>query len=218
MTAPLLLGLTGGVGVGKDSVGAVLEAAGWRSHNFAAALRVEVAEYWHIDPRLLTERATKERPTPALAAGMVHSAGWLRWCAYQGHSLTAPRSPRWALQQWGSYRRHHQPLHWIQHVLVWLATVRHQAPGTCCVVTDVRHLDEADALRAHGGRIVRVHRPGAGTALAPDTAGHESEGHARIQADADLINDGSFFELALEVRRVVHQFANPTAAESGIDA
>lgn len=218
MTAPLLLGLTGHVGVGKDAVGAMLQGDGWRCTSFAAALRIEVASVWHIDPRLLTERATKEVPLPALAAGMVHSTDWLRWAAVQGHSLTTPRSPRWALQQWGSYRRDQNPVHWLQHVLVWLATERRHDPMARCVVTDVRYANEAEALRQHGGRIVRVHRPQAGRALAADTARHESEAHTQITADADLVNDGSFFDLALEVRRVVHQFDNPTAAQSGIDA
>lgn len=214
----LLLGLTGHAGTGKDSVGTLLQAAGWQGTSFAHALRVEVCEHWHIDPRLLTERSTKEQPMPALAAGMVQNADWLRWVAYQGHNLTTPRSPRWAMQQWGSYRRQVRASHWIDHVLVWLATLERNHPMVCCVVTDVRYPNEAEALRARGGHIVRVHRPQPAAPLAADTATHESEGHTRIQADADLVNDGTFFDLALEVRRVVHQFANPTAAESGIDA
>lgn len=218
MTAPLLLGLTGHTGAGKDSVGALLVAAGWHSNNFAAALRVEIAERWHIDPRMLSEHATKERPTPALAAGMVHHADWLRWAAYQGHSLTAPRSPRWVLQQWGTYRRQQRPTHWVDHVLVWLANLQRHQPQACRVVTDVRFPNEAIALRGCGARIVRVLRPHGTTRLAADTAGHESEGHTRIEADAEIVNDGTFFDLALEVRRVVHQFTNPTAAVSGSDA
>jgi hypothetical protein len=218
MTAPLLLGLTGHVGTGKDTVGTILQTEGWRCTSFAEALRIEVASTWHVDPRLLTDRATKEVPLPSLAAGMVHSTDWLRWAAVQGHSLTSPRSPRWALQQWGSYRRSQRPLHWVEHVLVWLATLRRQHPHTSCVITDVRFTNEAEALRQRGGHIVRVHRPHTGQQLAPDTARHESEAHTQITADADLVNDGSFYDLALEVRRVVHQFDNPTAAASGIDA
>ena len=218
MTAPLLLGLTGHTGAGKDTVGDLLVAAGWHSNSFAAALRVEIAEHWHIDPRLLSEHATKEQPTPALAAGMVHQADWLRWAAYQGHSLTAPRSPRWALQQWATYRRQHSATHWVEHVLVWLAILQHNRPLASCVVTDVRFVNEAEALRNCGGRIVRVVRPRGTTQLAPDTASHESEGHTRIEADAEIVNDGTFFDLALEVRRVVHQFTTLTAAVRGSEA
>lgn len=218
MRAPLLLGLTGHVATGKDTVGAMLQSAGWHCTSFGAALRVEVAEHWRIDPRLLTERASKEAPMPALAAGMVHDANWLRWVACQGHNLTTPRSPRWTMQQWGSYRRQQRASHWIDHVLVWHATLRRQQPDACCVVTDVRYQNEADALRHRGGYIVRVHRPQQGTALPPETATHESEGHMRIPVDADLVNDGALFDLAQEVRRVVHQFTHPTSAESGNQA
>lgn len=204
---PLLLGLTGHAGVGKDSVGALLQAVGWRGNSFAHALRMEVAERWHVDPRLLVERASKEAATPAMAAGMVHDTDWLRWAAVQGHSLTTPRSPRWALQQWGSYRRCRQAGYWVQHVRTWLAAVRRHDPLASCVVTDVRYANEAEALRALGGRVVRVHRPHGATQLTADTAGHESEGHTLIQADADIVNDGTVYDLALEVRRVVYLLA-----------
>lgn len=216
---PMLIGLTGHAGVGKDSVGLLLQAAGWHVTSFAQALRVEVAEHWHIDPRLLTERATKESPIAALSAAMVHDARWLNYAAVQGHNLATPRSPRWVLQQWGGFRRSQRLDYWIEHVQVWRRTIQRHAPTACLAVTDVRYSNEAAALRAAGGHIVRVHRPLGAAALAADTVGHASELHTQIQADADLINDASLFELAAEVRRVVHQLSHPlTTAERGIDA
>jgi len=205
--APLLLGLTGHAGTGKDTVGALLQAAGWHRASFAGALRMEVAEHWRVDPRLLVERATKEAAMPGMAAGMVHDADWLRWAAVQGHSLTTPRSPRWALQQWGSYRRCRRADYWVQHVHTWLATVARHDPNASRVITDVRYPNEAAALRALGGHIVRVHRPDGATQLAADTAAHDSERHLQIQADADMVNDGTVYDLALEVRRVVYLLA-----------
>jgi len=204
MNAPQLLGLTGHAGTGKDTVGTLLQSAGWHTSSFAAALYVEVAEHWRIDIRLLTERAIKEVPQHALAAGAVHQVDWLRWVCCHGHSLTAPRSPRWALQQWGSFRRWQRADYWVRHVQVWLDVQALQHPGTSCVITDVRMPNEAEALRNRGGRIVRVHRPDGAAQLQPDTANHESEQHTQIHADADLANDGNVYDLALEVRRVVH--------------
>lgn len=203
----LLIGLTGHAGVGKDSVGDLLQSAGWHRTSFAQALRTEVAEHWRIDPRLLTERSTEETPMRALQAGMVHQADWLRWVAVQGHNLTTPRSPRWVLQHWASYRRCHRADHWVRHVLVELATLARHCPTACAVVTDVRYANEAQALLGRGGHIVRVHRPNGAPQLAADTAQHESERHTLIHAAADVHNDASFYELALEVRRVVHQLS-----------
>ncbi len=202
---PMLLGLVGAAGAGKDSVAQVLCSAGWHSVAFADALRFEVAEHWRIDMRLLTERHTKETPLPALAIGQVHDAQWLRWCAVQGHNLMTPRSPRWVLQQWGSWRRQQDALHWVRHVQVWVRTQQRRGVHQL-VVTDVRHRNEACAITSLGGRLVRVHRPGL-PPLPPETAGHESEQHAQIGVHADIHNDGSLQDLHTEVWRVLQQMA-----------
>jgi len=198
----MLIGLTGRPCVGKDTVGAMLVAAGWQAIAFADTLRTEVAAAWGVDMRVLTERVTKEQGTPMLAAGGAANANWLRWVAMQGISLIQPRSPRWVLQNWGSFRREHDPLHFVRHVDTWVRYQRQRNPAIRLVVTDVRLANEAAALRGLGGWVVRVHRPGA-PALAPDTAGHESEQHTDIEADADLVNDGGLLDLPAEVQRVL---------------
>ena len=205
---PLLLGLTGHAGVGKDTVGDMLRAAGWHTTSLAAALRLEVVQAWGIDPELLTQREGKERPTPALMVARTPSPAWLQWAADQGHALIEPRSPRWALQQWGSFRRAQQPDYWIAQVHRWLAQVWWGSPQARCVITDVRYPNEAAALRAQGGRIVRVHRPANAVTLGPDTATHDSEQHTQITADLDLVNDGDLYDLAIELHRLVHQLAS----------
>ena len=204
----MLIGLTGAPGAGKDSAAAVLAAAGWHTVAFADALRVEVAEAWGIDPRLLTDRAHKEHATPQLTVAAGNNAMWLRWATFQGHNLMTPRSPRWVLQAWGSFRRSQNPEHWVQHVGQWLYTVNHRAwcdkttPNV--VITDVRMHNEASWLRAQGGRLLRVHRPGAGLADA-STATHESEQqHLLLHAQAEIHNDGPLCNLAAEVWRVVN--------------
>lgn len=198
---PLLIGLTGNAGAGKDTVAQVLASAGWQSIAFADALRWEVASSWRIDPRLLTDRATKEQPLACLCVGQVHDADWLRWCAVQGHNLMTPRSPRWAQQQWGSWRRAGDPHYWVRHVQMWVRTQQRRGAAGL-VVTDVRFPNEAAAIQALGGHIVRVHRPGL-PGLPADTARHESEQHTALPAAADIANDSTLPALHHEVWRVV---------------
>lgn len=207
-----LIGFTGHAGAGKDSAATVLHAAGWQTIAFADALRIEIAAAFHIDVRLLTHPPTKDVPQRALAAGNGENANWLRFAAVNGHSLMEPRSPRWLMQQWGTeFRRRADPQHWVRQVLQWVQFERKRNPPGLAV-TDVRFANEALALRGLGGHIVRVHRPAGTTALAPDTAGHASERHTELHADADVQNTGTLAELSAEVWRVVGQLAARTPA------
>ena len=209
-----LLGLTGQPGAGKLTVGLMLQASGWAATSFRAAAEVEVAEHWRIDVRLLTDDLRHDLPRAALAAGMVADQGWCAWSHGQGHDPAEPRSPRWALAQWRAFRLQQRADHWIRHVLMWLATARANWPAAGYVVIDVASDHEATALRAAGGQIVRVHRPrGSGLSrLQPPMA--DPTAPAQLRADADLVNDGNYYDLALEVRRVVHALALPTTPRS----
>ena len=200
----MLIGLTGHAGAGKDSAAAVLCAGGWHSIAFADALRQESGA-WGIDQRLLTDRNHKDRPAPQLYAGSVENTSWLRWVSVNGISLIEPRSPRWVMQQWGSFRRHADALHWVRPVAYWVCYQR-QHGHRRLVVTDVRLANEVTILRGLGGRIARVHRPDL-VGLPADTAGHESEAHTQIAADGDIHNDGDLAALSADVWRVVLQLA-----------
>lgn len=202
----MLIGLTGPVAVGKDSAAAALCAAGWKSIAFADALRIEVSAVWSIDQRLLVDRRGKELPVNQLAAGGAANANWLRWICVNGVSLIEPRSPRWVMQQWGSFRRHADPLYWLRHVTYWVQYQRQHGVANL-VVTDVRFNNEAEALRGLGGHIVRVHR--ADLAVLPaDTGQHDSERHSQLAADADIHNDGALSALGADVWRVVQQLSS----------
>lgn len=202
----MLIGLTGHAGTGKDSAAAVLCACGWKSIAFADALRLEVAAAWRVDERLLMDRRTKELPIRQLMAGGGMNASWLRWVSVTGISLIEPRSPRWVLQQWGSFRRHADPLYWLQHVTYWVQYQRQHGVANLAV-TDVRFTNEAAALRGLGGHIVRVHRADM-AALTAETANHESERHIELLADADIHNDGELSALGADVWRVVQQLSS----------
>ena len=192
---PLIIALTGRPGVGKDSIGDVLAPQqGFVRSAFADALRREVAEAWRIDLRMLTDRPTKELELPALAAGMCSDPAFMRWVADGGDRLTAPRSPRWTLQRWASFKRQFTPDYFARIVERWIR--RQLGSGwNRIVVTDLRDPVEEAMLRRLGAKVVRVHRPEL-AALPSDTAMHVSEQHHRIKADADILNDGSMQALA----------------------
>ena len=195
MKTPLIIALTGRPGVGKDSIGDVLAPQqGFARIAFADALRREVAEAWRIDLRMLTDRPTKELELPALAAGMCSDPAFMRWVADGGDSLTAPRSPRWTLQRWASFKRQFTPDYFARIVERWIR--RQLGSGwNRIVITDLRDPVEEAMLRRLGAKVVRVHRPEL-AALPSDTAMHVSEQHHRIKADADILNDGSMQALA----------------------
>jgi len=208
MTArPLLIALTGHAGAGKDTAASFLvSAAGFQSIAFADAVRREIAAAWRIDERMLTDRSTKEWPIPALAVGMCGAPGFMAWCNCSGLSLTEPRSARWVMQNWGGWMVRTNRDHYALIVAHW---VRRQI-GTGwrrLVVTDLRFPNEEATLRALAPlakvQVVRVHRPGAGAALAADTAGHVSERIDRIRADLDITNEGTLAGLAEQVLGLV---------------
>ena len=194
-----ILALTGRPGVGKDACAAVLaQSLGYRTIAFADLLRREVAAAWRVDERMLTDRPTKEWAIPALAAGMCAESGFLTWCAEGGESLHTARSPRWALQNWATWRRRFDPDYFARPVGQWI--LREMRAGwRNFVVTDLRFGNELAMVQAIGARVIRVHRQEV-TGLADDTAFHESErSQVQIPADFDIVNDGTLQALASAV-------------------
>jgi hypothetical protein len=203
MTAPIIIGLTGQPGSGKDTCAQALVPYGFAAVAFADALRLEVAQAWHLDLRMLTDRSTKEVTQPALAIRHCTDARFLHWAVFRGHRLHEARSPRWLMQRWGSeFRRAQDPAYWVRQVEQWIAQQRTHGRQRF-VVTDVRLPNEADLVRRLGGYVVRVHRPEL-PAMAADTAGHSSEAHGALPVDAVIHNDGSLDALAGEVHRVLY--------------
>lgn len=80
---------------------------------------------------------------------------------------------------------------------IWVETAFKNARSDKIVVTDVRFLNEADAIRSRGGLLIRIHRPGVG----PRNQ-HASEiSLDDYPFDAHIDNDGTIEELHETLRR-----------------
>lgn len=208
----MIIGLTGRAGSGKDSAAAALVATGhWRSIAFADDLRNEVAQAWVMDPRAFTDRATKEQPTAALALWRCTNTYFLAWASACGHDSREPRSPRQIMQWWGDFRRGQSPDYFVVPVRNWVRLMRARFPTQHIVVTDVRMPNEWAMLRAHYGKLVRVHRPGL-PPMVGGTRDHASEQHTTLVASHDVHNDGTLQALAEQIIAIADQIG--TGAEA----
>lgn len=209
---PIVIGLTGLAGAGKDTVAdALVERAGFVKLAFADALREEIEEAYELErgDALLRDRTTKEAPTERLA---------LRWCtdmhfvravyaaaAARGTPMTMeamddPRSPRQILQWWGTeYRREMEPDYWTAVLSTRIATSIGQGQWRL-VVTDCRFANEAAMLRRAGGELWQVFRPG----LRPVEGGHVSQATGdALKPEHFIVNSGSIEGLGLQVLRLL---------------
>ena len=199
MNKPHVIGLTGPAGCGKDTVAQLLAThLGFAHLAFADALRVEVAIAYGIDHSMLTRRDTKEVPTEALAfdrcKDMAFVGAMLRITKSAGsesieQGMEGARSPRQIMQWWGTdYRRQHSGDHYWTRTLTHCIHAQQQAQQWRHVVSDVRFPNEADAIRALGGVIWQVKRPGlqAGTGHVSDVDGSQFQPDAIINNRHDI--------------------------------
>lgn len=206
-TAPIIIALTGLAGAGKDTVADTLVThAGFTKMAFADALRTEVAEAFGLGDRygILSDRATKEQPHNLLAlVRCVHSADGIDFVRQLGAEaaslgdpdpdytawMLAPHSPRQILQCWGTeYRRAQDPDYWTKQArerIEQLMIEGERQGYTRIVITDCRFDNEAATVRALGGTLWQVVRPG----LQSVEGGHASQTDgARLQPDVTLLN------------------------------
>lgn len=168
---PIIIGLAGPAGSGKDSVRSVLEL----QHDFAGIsfadpmrdmLRTLLVSTGSSD-EYLTRRDLKETPIPGLGVSYRHMAQTLG-------------------TEWGRQCLH--PEFWLRTAHNTLAFLRGQ--GYChFVVSDVRFANEAEWVRNQGGEIWLLDRPG----TAPVRA-HISEARP-FEADRVIANNGTLADL-----------------------
>lgn len=173
---PRVVALTGAAGSGKSTVANYLiEHYGYFRIKFADPLkdmlRIIGLGEMHIEGQL------KETPIE-----------WLDG-----------RTPRYLMQTLGTEWGRHMVSRdiwvaiWQNKVESWL----HANPEYRIVVDDCRFANEAETVREMGGRIVALHRPGAGLA-----GKHPSESGITVKDLRIVVNDGDIDQLRL---RVLHE-------------
>ncbi len=178
----MILGIVGKAGSGKDTLAAMIPGA--VRFSFADPLKEFCASVFGWDRDTLWGASElRNKPDP-------------RYVRADGELLT----PRYALQTLGTeWGRGCCPDIWA------LAGVRRALElGGCgvSVFPDCRFQNEASAIRAVGGKIWRIVRPGAG--LSGDAAIHCSEVEQEsITADFTLENDGTLEDLRALVLRAL---------------
>lgn len=179
---PALISLSGKMGSGKDTVGALLSMVGYNCVSWADALRLEVF------------RSLCDCIAPVGMTEEVRQA----WCSMSPEEVYAkPTSAnaRKVLQFWGTeYRRSQDPLYWIK------ALDKRLAPDTLYAITDTRFANEEQYVHARGGQKWRVTRP---DLQALGIVGHASEQFEGMQPDTFVDNSGTVVELAKRVKQIL---------------
>lgn len=165
-----LVGLTGAAGCGKNTVAEILLDRGFVHFGFADPVYRGVAAILGVPESSLRDRSAKETPI-----------GWLG------------KSPRELLQtlgtEWG--RDTIADDIWIRIALRQAEEIRRHA--NCCI-TDVRFENEAEAIRAAGGKIWLIQR--SQRCLSDAAAAHSSEsGIPPHLIDRVIDNDGTIADL-----------------------
>lgn len=202
-----IIGIAGHAGAGKDTVATLLQE---RRRDiaraaFADALKAEAAQAFGVDVATFCDPATKEIPSRALAAARCSEPLFVRHLG----SLTwfAELRPRTVMQQWGDYRKAADPDYWVRRIEPAVGAAR-VAGAAALVITDVRYPNEVAWLRAHGGVLWRVVRPGP-----KPRVGHTSEwALSQVEADVTLPNDGYFEMLGRRVTDAYDELVRTTTA------
>lgn len=191
----LLLGLCGPAAVGKDTVADAI-GAHWDDgatpivrYAFARPIKEAASVLFDLPIEAFDDRARKDAPLDNLGG----------------------RTPRALLQLIGTdwVRETIDARFWIARFERAYARARDRGAAVM-VVTDVRFPNEADAIRALCGTIVRVTRVATPTMSSIERA-HPSETHARaLIGDAVLHNDASVGVLSDNARALLARLAVET--------
>jgi hypothetical protein len=188
ISKPLVIGLTGFAGSGKDTVGADLVRRGWKRVSLAEPLKqLSLA----IDPII-----TKDMDGPVRLADLVNAFGW-------EHTKWNYPEARQFLQRLGNESRNIiRDDVWVMiaesHIKNWTAG------GISVVLTDVRYPNEAEMIRSLPyGFVVKVERPNVG----PINDHISDKGLHPSLIDAVLPNDGTLDEIPGKVDDVLNEIS-----------
>jgi hypothetical protein len=185
----LVIGFTAALGAGKDVAGQHLVSKhGFTRVAFADPLKQEVMR---ILPRTCREMIKK---ILASRHGGIHTLQFsdeqLDEAVRREIYIFKHEPFRALLQEWGTdFRRTEDPEYWIKK---WRAAVARVHAGEGPVVaTDCRFPNEAQSVKALGGYVVRIERPGHQT----DKTHISETAMAEWPADYTLVNDGTLDDL-----------------------
>jgi len=179
-----ILGLAGYARSGKDTAGDALAELGWKRVAFADALR---------------EFSYKLNP---LIMGEWGNVTQLRWIIDE-YGWNGYKRTQWA----DGIREHLQVLgtecgRELISQNIWVdATFNRMDPDGKYVISDMRFPNEASAVLAHGGSVLRIVRPGVGPAN-----GHKSETALDDWEMDAIVNGGTQEEFEESVRNYVTRF------------
>lgn len=192
MTRLHILGLCGFAGSGKDTAADLLVThAGFRKLAFGDALKAELCEAFAVEASTFTLREWKATPMDALAFrrctdpayvahALAHVAAGRR--VDVAEELAAPRSPRQTMQLWGTqYRRAQNRDYWARQVRSTIAYHVRELGARRWVLTDCRFENEVSMVRALGGRLWQIKRPGL-------------DGGTSLEGQHESATDGSAFK------------------------
>lgn len=169
-----IIGITGPKRHGKDTCARYFRAEyGYRHTAFADPLKRACAEAFGINLSNFTDDELKDGPCPAYPQF----------------------TNRYILQHVGTelFRNFIDT--------IWVDTTMRKAAGTATVISDVRFQNEAEAIRAHGGFIIRVYDP-----RKPHVDMHASERDImNLDVDYDVTNAGTLAELYNALDRIATQ-------------
>ena len=139
-----IIGIVGLIGAGKDTVADYLvNFHGFRRESFANSLKDAVSCIFGWDRELLEGRTTQAREWRE-----IRDEWWSK-------RLKQDITPRWVLQYWGT-----EVVRKGFHDDMWVASLEHRLLNrqNDIVITDCRFPNEIKAIRAAGGRVVRIKR------------------------------------------------------------
>jgi len=173
---PVLLGLTGKAGSGKDTIANILRQRGFAQHAFAQPLKRGIETIFGLPPSIWDDREAKEAPID-----------WLG------------KSPRYLAQTLGTEWGRHLVADDLWVTLAMRAwNEKKQSVNPRMVISDVRFDNEAQAIIDAGGQVWRVVRENI-TTTALD---HISEsGISRHLIFGNIFNDDSIPELEARIER-----------------
>lgn len=191
---PIILGITGHHNTGKTTAAQLLEAhVDARVMAFSDGINTEVAKAFSVSIIDLASRQGKNQPQRLLALHNCTDKAFVQAALPHAEGdLLTPRSPRQILEWWGSeYRRAQDPYYWVDQTLHRITDYISKGCTRTIVIADVYKLGEAALIKAAGGTIWRIERPG----HEERTAHATSNEHLQIQADLTLHNMGDISHL-----------------------